>query len=590
MSSVSKPPFVLTYYNPFDKESPGLGKSFLNYVKDVSLANYAGKIAGETTGNIVGAFIAKASREQIDALERVSNELVKGFEVLDQRLELIRLEQFNTNVLLEDITELLKLPDSEKKRQRHIELGMKFSKSALKNEDLINDAIVEFNSALQLMPQDWFVMFQLAMCYMYFETIQNLDKAEELFLTSAKYSSVDSLEDSTLGLLFDESFLYEQQFENEIDSTPTGFTSECYLQLSTIKYIKSDFVNALHYAENANKTRPGNIKNLFFLAKYQSRCGFHDEALSTIKKAGEIELSIYKTLPADLDILSNPKFIPFFEGFKENQIRLEERKKREKEAIELDEILKCYAAVIFYEFKIFISKKRKELDRVSEEYFYNASKLDYAFLNIEYKLNSEQKITYTSSESVYSNRQEKIEYSQTLKDLARTIYEEHLKANIKFDKRALESDIEYRSDYWKSKILTDSQVLNLLDKYIQNIEVDIAYYTDHFFRKKDKDNVLANLDSIKLQKDEKKSNCFIATATMGDFNDPIVVDLTSFRDNWLIKRNWGRVLISCYYILGKRPARLIEKSYLLRAISKMVIVKPTHYIIKRCFKNEQAIN
>src|SRR5690606_8970149 len=105
----------------------------------------------------------------------------------------------------------------------------------------------------------------------------------------------------------------------------------------------------------------------------------------------------------------------------------------------------------------------------------------------------------------------------------------------------------------------DSQVLNLLDKYIQNIEVDIAYYTDHFFRKKDKDNVLANLDSIKLQKDEKKSNCFIATATMGDFNDPIVVDLTSFRDNWLIKRNWGRVLISCYYILGKRPARLIEK-------------------------------
>ena len=142
---LTKPPFLLTYFNPFDKNSPGLGKSFLNYVKDVSLADYTGKVAGEITGNIVGAYIEKASSEQLYALNKIDQELVKGFEVLDQRLELIRLEQFNTNLLLNDIKQLLRLPDSEKKRQRHIELGMKFSKSAIKDEELIIDAIHEFN-------------------------------------------------------------------------------------------------------------------------------------------------------------------------------------------------------------------------------------------------------------------------------------------------------------------------------------------------------------------------------------------------------------------------------------------------------------
>src|SRR5258708_23774574 len=133
MDEISTPTFVLTYYNPFEKNSQGLGRSFLNYVKDVSLADYTGRIAGEVTGNIVGAFIEKASREQVNALRQINSEVVKGFQVIDQRLELVRLEQFNANLLLQDIQELLRLPDSEKKRQRHTELGIKFSKSARTN-------------------------------------------------------------------------------------------------------------------------------------------------------------------------------------------------------------------------------------------------------------------------------------------------------------------------------------------------------------------------------------------------------------------------------------------------------------------------
>jgi hypothetical protein len=100
------PPFLLTYWNPLNKNSPGLGQSFLNYVKEISLAEY--------TANLVGTYIENANLEQIETLK-------KGFKFLDQRMIGIQQEQINTNILLENIGHLLKLPDSEKQRQLHIE-------------------------------------------------------------------------------------------------------------------------------------------------------------------------------------------------------------------------------------------------------------------------------------------------------------------------------------------------------------------------------------------------------------------------------------------------------------------------------------
>ena len=82
----------------------------------------------------------------------------------------------------------------------------------------------------------------------------------------------------------------------------------------------------------------------------------------------------------------------------------------------------------------------------------------------------------------------------------------------------------------------------------------------------------------------KSEGCFIATATMGDYDDPVLIDLRFFRDNWLIKRSWGIKFIDWYYIYGSKTARVIEKSMLLRMLSYIFLVKPLHLIIKK-FKN-----
>ena len=81
-------------------------------------------------------------------------------------------------------------------------------------------------------------------------------------------------------------------------------------------------------------------------------------------------------------------------------------------------------------------------------------------------------------------------------------------------------------------------------------------------------------EALIFAEEQSKKPCFIATATMGDYNHPDVVELRMFRDNFLSKRVWGRVFTKIYYKLGPIPARAITKSTQLKQISYLLIVKP----------------
>ena len=75
--------------------------------------------------------------------------------------------------------------------------------------------------------------------------------------------------------------------------------------------------------------------------------------------------------------------------------------------------------------------------------------------------------------------------------------------------------------------------------------------------------------------------CFIATAAMGDYDHPVVMDLRLFRDNWLLKRNWGVRFTKWYYTHGPKAAAVIEKSFLLRKITFLLLIKPLQILTKR---------
>lgn len=90
------------------------------------------------------------------------------------------------------------------------------------------------------------------------------------------------------------------------------------------------------------------------------------------------------------------------------------------------------------------------------------------------------------------------------------------------------------------------------------------------------------------QKLKPTGECFIATATMGDYNHPLVLDLRYFRDNWLINKTWGSEFVQWYYRLSPKVASVIEKSIVLKKITYFFIIKPLHLITNLLIKSTNS--
>lgn len=73
-------------------------------------------------------------------------------------------------------------------------------------------------------------------------------------------------------------------------------------------------------------------------------------------------------------------------------------------------------------------------------------------------------------------------------------------------------------------------------------------------------------------------NCFIATATMGSYDHPFVMELRHFRDEWILTKKWGESFVDWYYHYGAIAAKYIEKSFVLKKLSYLLIVKPLVYL------------
>ena len=191
------PSFVFGYWRPW-KENSNAIDSYLDYAKDVSLAKYG--------ADIVGKYINQASKEQVNAINQLGQSIGRGINVLSNQMSDIndtlgflnrnmdiQIEQQKlSNLLLQNIAELLRVPDSEKERQHSIELGIKFFVNAKKDSDLYSDALEELLKAESLMKQDYFVLHRIGCIYLYVEKYINPEKAIDYFHRAAKYASVES--------------------------------------------------------------------------------------------------------------------------------------------------------------------------------------------------------------------------------------------------------------------------------------------------------------------------------------------------------------------------------------------------------------
>jgi hypothetical protein len=72
----------------------------------------------------------------------------------------------------------------------------------------------------------------------------------------------------------------------------------------------------------------------------------------------------------------------------------------------------------------------------------------------------------------------------------------------------------------------------------------------------------------------KSSFCFIATAVYGSYNSPEVMILRSFRDEYLLKTYFGKLLVWFYYMLSPQAAKLIQQNKFLKKIIEIIVLKP----------------
>jgi tetratricopeptide (TPR) repeat protein len=311
---ITKPSFVFGYWRPWNAGS-GLIDSYLDYAKDVSLVKYG--------ADTVGKYIREASNEQVNAINQLGIVIGAGMDVLsnqiaetnqsldfiNKNLDIINEQQKLSNLLLQNIAELLRVPDSEKERQQSIELGIKFFVNAQKNSDLYEDALEELLKAEKLMKQDYFVLHRIGCIFMYVEKFCDPKLALEYFLRAAKYASVESDPLAIrLANILTTNFNNTNSDVNSSIEVIQLLVADSYVKAAFAAYVVGDFANAVNYQKQA-LTFENSPQNSFLLAKYQIRnCNIKEgiENLNVaIEQAPELALAVFK----EIDLVNDQEVI-----------------------------------------------------------------------------------------------------------------------------------------------------------------------------------------------------------------------------------------------------------------------------------------
>jgi hypothetical protein len=612
MSEVIKPSFLLTYYNPFNKDAPGLVQSYFNYLKDVNLVDYASQKVAQSIEN--------ASKEQIKALN-------VGFNMLDQRLTRIINEQTATNLLLEDIKELLKIPDSEKQKNHHINQGVKFLSQISVNSSFVGDAIKEFEAAKKISHRDWFVLYNLGLLYLFYPEKFDIEKARLNFIDSLKYAVLDKsfsvkksylhsiqsskernweLENKTFGVIY-------RQFEDET-SVPYFHISDTCLSLALIDYIQGDFDNAVSNCTSALSTifdleievpiHPLFLSKLyFFKAKYSCRannqnskqiyldiekCLNPNYSGKVLSEYCDTVLMLGEAIIYDADFMNLNEFNSVLTRKIEDSRMNVERIKSEKE---YKEIISGIDRLIDYFFTrfllfqsglnygtldaiwgiaIFFDKYEEERYDISSSSGKAKSRIDTTNKivemlrkEIDFKLLLDKSKEFSSlmitANNYWRDKSDK-EWDNSLNSQNPKDKKDLLNKRKRLDEILCLLPPSFTPEFFIKTYLQNGGMELLKSKgYIR----EYNYFIDKF--------QLTNYTPAQQKSKQKKEGCYIATAVYGSYDAPEVLVLRQFRDQTLQKYALGRLFISAYYFISPKLIGVIKNNSSINSSARVLL-------------------
>lgn len=502
----SKPNFTFGYWRPWKKEANAID-SWLDYTKDTQLAKY--------TADTVGSYISEASQEQIGAINSLADDigflnydLNRGFEgissllettnetlsFINENLEMQIEVQRVGNVLLGNIAKLLRVPDSEKQRQHHIELGCKFYTNTVKDDDLFNDSLNEFLAAEKLMPQDYFVLHRIGMIYLFSKKNMNIQLALEYFLRAAKYASVESDTDAArlANILTQNSYSQDEEDTEDLYENTSIYTdeeligqlaAESYEKAALAFYILGDFEQAVVNAQKAKQLNP-EPKYGFKLSKYLARTGKSELAVTELNEAIEKLPKLFIGTYNDLDLLNESRIIKLLKD------------KNEEKTNKIIELISFHKTTNTKEDAYYITKLKEALKDnyenkvrlINEVNFVNDTKVKLS-AEIEKLLNELKTTNKTKYQNYIYNLEQAVNYSNFQKEQL-----------IDFVQTCLIKEKEFDDNL---KILSTNLFKHKIDYNFEGDEHFKLLNADIFSKptlfKTWKENFLLEIESIKLQ-------------------------------------------------------------------------------------------
>jgi hypothetical protein len=610
MSDVSKPSFLFTYYNPFKENGTGLVQSYLNYLKDVNLVDYATQKVAQSIEN--------ASKEQIKALN-------VGFNMLDQRLTRILNEQTATNLLLEDIKELLKIPDSEKQKNQHINQGVKYLSQASVESSFVGDAIIEFEAAKKISDRDWFVLYNLGVLYLYYPEVFDIEKAKLNLTNALKYAKIDtsfSVKKSYLLSIQSSKnedcdiekrgfkFIYKQ-YEDE-ETIPYFHIADTYLSLALIDYIQGNFDNAINNCSSALSAilnleieapiHPLFLSKLyFFKAKYSCRANISNSQqiyldiekclnpnFRGIKKGNYCEtvLTLGEAIIYDSDFMNLPDFNSVLTKKIADSRMIFENIKLENEFTKLKYGIDGLIDYFFSRFLLFHSG----LNYGTLDAVWGITKFFDNYEKNNVRLSSgEAKSRIDTTNKIVEMLRKEIDFKLLL-DKSEEFSHLMITANIYWrDKSDKEWDdsLNSQNPKYRKKLINErkrfDEILCLLPSsftpeffiktYLQNGGMELLkskgylkeynYFVDKF--------QLTNYTPAQQKSEKKKEGCYIATAVYGSYDAPEVLVLRQFRDQILQKYAIGRLFISIYYFISPRLVGVVKENSSINSTARALL-------------------
>lgn len=172
--------------------------------------------------------------EDIDrSLEQINSTLNWGFSSLLDQLTI-------SNNKLNQIIQLLNIPDSQKQRKYHIEQGFEFMKKAKFDSNLYEFAKEHFEEVIKIEKTDYLCLQQLGIIHLYRKEFLDLNLSKEYFTKSILFSKSD--------INFNKNIQNPSSFK--FTYNPSKLTALSYMHFARINFIEGDYNDAF---ENAKK-------------------------------------------------------------------------------------------------------------------------------------------------------------------------------------------------------------------------------------------------------------------------------------------------------------------------------------------------